>query len=70
MAYRAMVIFTLDVAPEGFRRQAEALAGFLVRWAGSSSAGRFRVRPVRLEGVGPPVHKEAEVVPPPHRLAF
>src|SRR5208283_1992230 len=54
--------FTLDVAPEGVRRQAEALAGFLVRGPEVVMPGAFRVRPVGLEGVGPPVDEEAEVV--------
>src|SRR5580698_3958658 len=53
---------TLDVAPEDVRRQAEALPGFLVRGPEVIMPAAIRVRPVRLQGVGPPVHKEAEVV--------
>ena len=54
--------FAFKVAPEGVRRQAEPLAGLFVRGPEVVVPAAFRVRPVGLEGVGPPIHKEAEVV--------
>ena len=56
------MISPFEMAPDGVRRQAETLAGFLVRGPEVVMPAASRVRPVGLEGVGPPVHEEAEVV--------
>src|SRR5207302_4166960 len=54
--------FALNVASESVRRQTEALAGFLVGGPVVVIPAAFRVRALGLEGVGPPVDEEAEVV--------
>ena len=54
--------FALEVAADCVRCQAEPLAGFLVLGTIVIMPGTFRVRPVGLEGVGPPVDEEAKVI--------
>ena len=54
--------FAFEVAPEGFQRQAQPLAGFLVLGTLVVMTGTFRARPVGLQGVGPPVDEETEVI--------
>ena len=54
--------FALEVAADCVRCQAEPLAGFLVLGTIVIMPGTFRVRPVGLEGVSTPAHKEAEVI--------
>ena len=54
--------FAFQVAADCVQRQAEPLVGFLVLGTVVVMAGTFRVRPVGLEGVGPPIDEEAKVV--------
>ena len=54
--------FALKVAADCVQRQAEPLACFLVLGTVVVMPGIFRVRPVGLEGISPPVHKETEVI--------
>jgi hypothetical protein len=54
--------FALKVAADCVQRQAEPLAGFLVLGTVVVMPGTFWVRPVGLEGVGPAVDEEAEVI--------
>ena len=54
--------FAFEVATNCVQRQAQPLAGFLVLGPVVVMPGAFRVRPVGLEGVGPAVDEEAEVI--------
>jgi len=54
--------FAFEVAADCVKCQAEPLTGFLVGGTVVVMPGTFQVRPVGLEGVSPPVHKEVEVV--------
>src|SRR5438552_16944847 len=49
--------FSLDVAADRAERQAEPLAGHLVRGPEVVMAAALRVRPVGLDGIGPPVEE-------------
>jgi hypothetical protein len=53
--------FAFQVAADGVWRQAESLAGFLIGGTVVIMAATFWVRPVGLEGIGPPVDEEVEV---------
>ena len=59
---RYLLTWLGEVAADCFQRQAEPLAGFLVLGTIVIMPGTFRVRPVGLEGVGPPVDEEAKVI--------
>jgi hypothetical protein len=54
--------FTVEVATNCVQRQALPLAAFLVLGTVVVVPGAFRVWPVRLEGVGPAVDEEMEVM--------
>jgi hypothetical protein len=54
--------FAFKVAADCVQRQAEPLAGFLILGTVVVMPATFQVRAVGLEGVGPPVYEEVEVI--------